>query len=231
MGAFRWDRMFAFTDPVDYEPTFELSIAGLAECAGTSPVEYVIDATVADPGVLFMLHVSNYADGNGEALREMLLHPATVLGLADGGAHVATICDASMPTTMLTHWARDRSRGELLPLEFVVKRQTSETARIYGMHDRGVIAPGMLADLNVIDFDALAVRRPEVVHDLPGGARRLVQRADGYVATVKHGVVTVEHDELTGERPRPRRAGRNPLTRFGGPAGPVHRPLSGAPRA
>jgi N-acyl-D-aspartate/D-glutamate deacylase len=201
MGAFRWDRMFAFSDPVDYEPTYELSIAGLAERAGTTPTEYVIDATIADPTTLFMLHVSNYANGDGDALREMLLHPATVLGLADGGAHVATICDASMPTTMLTHWARDRSRGERLPLEFVVRRQTSETARIYRMHDRGVIAPGMLADLNVIDFDRLAVRRPEVVHDLPGGARRLVQRADGYVATVTHGVVTLEHGALTGERP------------------------------
>jgi N-acyl-D-amino-acid deacylase len=201
MGAFRWDRMFPFTDPVDYEPAYEQSIAGLAERAGTTPVEYVVDATIADPNALFMLHVSNYADGDGEALREMLLHPASVLGLADGGAHVATICDASMPTTMLTHWARDRSRGDRLPLEFVVKRQTADTARLYGLHDRGLVAPGKLADLNVIDFDRLAVRRPEVVHDLPGGARRLVQRADGYVATVKRGVVTLENDELTGERP------------------------------
>jgi len=102
---------------------------------------------------------------------------------------------------MLTHWARDRSRGERLPLEFVVRSQTSDTARIYGLHDRGVIAPGKLADVNVIDFDRLAVRRPAVAHDLPGGARRLVQRADGYVATVKRGVVTLVDDELTGERP------------------------------
>jgi N-acyl-D-amino-acid deacylase len=201
MGAFRWDRMFPFTDPVDYEPAYDRSIAGLAERAGIAPTAWVIDATVADPNALFMLHVSNYADGDGNALREMLLHPATVLGLADGGAHVATICDASMPTTMLTHWARDRSRGERLPLEFVVRSQTSDTARIYGLHDRGVIARGKLADVNVIDFDRLAVRRPEVVHDLPGGARRLVQRADGYVATVKRGVVTLVDDELTGERP------------------------------
>jgi N-acyl-D-aspartate/D-glutamate deacylase len=114
---------------------------------------------------------------------------------------VATICDASMPTTMLTHWARDRSRGDQLPLEFVVRSQTSDTARMYGLHDRGVLAPGMLADLNVIDFERLAVRRPEVAHDLPGGARRLVQRADGYVATVKGGIVTLEDDELTGARP------------------------------
>jgi len=201
MGAFRWDRMFPFTDPVDYEPAYEQSIAGLATRAGITPTEYVIDATVADPNALFMLHVSNYAHGDADALREMLLHPATVLGLADGGAHVATICDASMPTTMLTHWVRDRSRGERLPLEFVVRRQTSDTARLYGLHDRGVIAAGKLADLNIIDFDRLAVCRPEVAHDLPGGARRLVQRADGYVATVKRGVVTVDHDELSGDRP------------------------------
>jgi N-acyl-D-aspartate/D-glutamate deacylase len=201
MGAFRWDRMFPFTDPVDYEPTYDQSVAGLAERAGTTPIDYVIDATLADPAALFMLHVSNYAGGNSDVLREMLLHPATVLGLADGGAHVATICDASMPTTMLTHWARDRSRGDQLPLEFVVRSQTSDTARMYGLHDRGVLAPGMLADLNVIDFERLAVRRPEVAHDLPGGARRLVQRADGYVATVKGGIVTLEDDELTGARP------------------------------
>ena len=137
----------------------------------------MIDATLADPGVLFMLHVSNYADGNGEALREMLLHPATVLGLADGGAHVATICDASMPTdhahplgprplTRRTAPARVRGPAPDRP------KPLGST----GCTDRGVIAPGMLADLNVIDFDRLAVRRPEVVHDLPGGARRLVQR-------------------------------------------------------
>jgi N-acyl-D-amino-acid deacylase len=200
-GAFRWDRMFPFTDPVDYEPVYEQSIAGLAARAGTEPVDFLIDTTIADPDALCMMHISNYADGNDDALREMLLHPATVLGLSDGGAHVATICDASMPTTMLTHWARDRSRGETLPLEFVVRRQTSDTARLYGLHDRGVIAPGMLADLNVIDFDRLAVRKPVMAHDLPGGARRLVQRADGYAATIKRGVVTLDNDELTGERP------------------------------
>jgi N-acyl-D-aspartate/D-glutamate deacylase len=102
---------------------------------------------------------------------------------------------------MITHWARDRSRGEGLPLELVVKMQTSDTARLYGLDDRGVITPGRLADLNVIDFERLAVRRPELVWDLPGGGKRLVQRADGYVATIKTGVVTVEHDELTGARP------------------------------
>jgi N-acyl-D-amino-acid deacylase len=200
-SAFRWDRMFPFGDPIDYEPDFSQSVAGIAEQRGVSPAEVILDATVADPDVLFMLHVSNYAHGDNDTLREMLTHPASVLGLADGGAHVATICDASTPTTMLTHWARDRSRGEQLPLEFVVRCQTLDTARLYGLDDRGVLAPGKLADLNVIDFERLEVRRPELVHDLPGGAPRLVQRADGYVATVKRGEVTLDHDELTGARP------------------------------
>jgi N-acyl-D-amino-acid deacylase len=197
----RWDRMFPFDDPIDYEPAYERSVAGRAEARGIDPAELVLEMMAADPAALFMAHINNYADGDASALREMLTHPATALGLADGGAHVAIICDASMPTTMLTHWARDRCRGEGLPLEFVVKLQTQDTARLYGLNDRGVIAPGYLADLNVIDFDRLAVRRPELAWDLPGGARRLVQRADGYAATIKRGVVTVEDDELTGARP------------------------------
>jgi N-acyl-D-amino-acid deacylase len=200
-GAFRWDRMFPFTDPVDYEQPYERSVAGRAEARGVSPVEVILDATDSDPNVLFMLHINNYAYGDAEAVREMLVHPASVLGLADAGAHVATVCDASTPTTMLTHWARDRTRGERLSLEQVVRAQTRDTAELYGLTDRGVLAPGLLGDLNVIDFERLAVRPPELVHDLPGGARRLVQRARGYGATVKHGAVTVEDDELTAARP------------------------------
>jgi len=197
----RWDRMFPFADPIDYEPGYEQSLAAIAAASGRAPAAVVLDAMAADPGALFMAHINNYAHGDAEAVREMLVHPATALGLADGGAHVAIVSDASMPTTMLTHWARDRSRGARLPLEFVVRRQTHDTARLYGLHDRGTIAPGMLADLNVIDFDRLAVRRPELAWDLPGGARRLVQRADGYVATIKRGEVTVSDDELTGAHP------------------------------
>jgi N-acyl-D-aspartate/D-glutamate deacylase len=197
----RWDRMFPFTDPVDYEPGFAQSIAGLAAASGVDPVELVLDRMAGDPAALFMSHINNYVDGDAEAIREMITHPASVLGLADGGAHVAILCDASMPTTMLTHWVRDRSRGERLPLEFVVRCQTRDTARLYGLRDRGVIAAGYLADLNVIDFERLAVGRPELAWDLPGGARRLVQRATGYRATVKTGAVTLEDDELTRERP------------------------------
>jgi N-acyl-D-aspartate/D-glutamate deacylase len=199
--ALRWDRMFPFIGPVDYEPAFEQSVAGIAAARGVSPVDVILDLTIDDPDVLFAVHVLNYADGTADALREMLTHPATVLGLADGGAHVATICDASMPTSMLTMWARDRRRGEPLPLEFVVRRQTRDTAALYGLHDRGVIAPGKLGDLNVIDYERLTLRNPEFVNDLPAGAPRLLQRADGYVATIKNGVPVLEHDELTGARP------------------------------
>ena len=197
-----YGRTFLLGDPPDYEPSPDRSLAGMAGAEGKHPLEVAYDAMLANDGQgLLYVPILNYAEGSLEPVREMFLHPRAASGLADGGAHCGVICDASLPTFMLTHWTRDRTRGEMLPLELVVKKQTHDTARLYGMSDRGTIEPGMLADLNVIDFDALAVRRPEVVHDLPGGARRLVQRADGYVATVKHGVVTVEHDELTGERP------------------------------
>jgi N-acyl-D-aspartate/D-glutamate deacylase len=145
----------------------------------------------------------------------MLRHPSTVLGLGDGGAHCGVLCDASLPTFMLTHWVRDRSRGERLPLEHVVRMQTRRTAELYGFTDRGLLAPGMLADVNVIDFEGLALEVPEMVYDLPAGGKRLVQRARGYVATVKSGVVVRDHDEPTGERPgvllRGPQAGRQAL--------------------
>jgi N-acyl-D-aspartate/D-glutamate deacylase len=131
----------------------------------------------------------------------MILHPAAVLGLADGGAHVSTICDASMPTWMLTHWVRDRTRGERLPLELVVERQTRSTAALYGLGDRGVLAPGYLADVNVIDLDGLRLLPPEVRHDLPAGGRRIVQQAVGYLATIKSGAVTFRDGTATGEHP------------------------------
>ncbi|MFN8026079.1 MAG: amidohydrolase family protein [Acidimicrobiia bacterium] len=200
-GQQRWDRVFPMDLPIDYEPSFEQSVAGIAKARGVTAADVIIDMTIDDPTLLFGWYVTNYAAGNLDANREMLLHPATVVGLADGGAHVATICDASMPTTMLTQWARDRSRGERIPVEQVVKLQCADTAALYGLHDRGVIAPGKLADLNVIDFDRLNVRRPELVHDLPGGAPRLLQRADGYVATFKRGVAVLEGDECTGAQP------------------------------
>jgi N-acyl-D-amino-acid deacylase len=145
--------------------------------------------------------ILNYSYGNLDQAREMLLHPRSVLGLSDGGAHCGVICDASMPTFMLTHWARDRSRGERLPLELVVKKQTHDTARLFGLTDRGTLEPGMLADLNLVDYAGLRMLPPEVVADLPAGGTRLVQRAEGYVATVKRGVMTYRDGQQTGERP------------------------------
>jgi N-acyl-D-aspartate/D-glutamate deacylase len=131
----------------------------------------------------------------------MLRNPDTVLGLGDGGAHCGVLCDASLPTFMLTHWARDRRRGDRLSVEQVVAHQTSRTSALYGFGDRGRLAPGFVGDVNVIDFDGLALESPEMVWDLPAGGKRLIQRARGYVATVKSGVAVRVNDESTGERP------------------------------
>jgi len=150
---------------------------------------------------LLMMALLGYSDGNLDAMREMLLHPNGALGLSDGGAHCGAICDASMPTFMLTHWARDRDRGPTLDLELVVRKMTHDTAAMYGLDDRGVVAPGAKADLNVIDFEHLNLRLPKLVFDLPGGARRLIQEADGYLATIVSGQTTMVKGEDTGARP------------------------------
>jgi N-acyl-D-aspartate/D-glutamate deacylase len=131
----------------------------------------------------------------------MLNHPATILSLSDGGAHCGAVCDASYPTYMLSHWVRDRTRGERLPLEKAVAMQTRDTARLYGLLDRGVLAPGMKADVNLIDYDALRILPPEMVFDLPGGSRRMIQRAQGYRATIVSGAVTFQDGEATGALP------------------------------
>ncbi|MCU1498658.1 MAG: dan 2 [Acidimicrobiales bacterium] len=196
------ERTYLLGDPPDYEPGPEATLAAVAARSGRSVLEVALDAMLADGGRgLLYLPILNYSDGHSDATREMLLHPAAVLGLADGGAHVGTICDASMPTWMLTHWVRDRTRGERLPLEFVVSRQTRDTAALYGLGDRGVLAPGMVADVNVIDFERLRLETPRVHADLPAGGRRLLQQAQGYVATVKSGTVTFTDGVPTGERP------------------------------
>jgi N-acyl-D-aspartate/D-glutamate deacylase len=131
----------------------------------------------------------------------MVLHPTSALGLGDGGAHVGAICDASIETYMLTHWVRDRTRGERLPVELVVRKMTSDTATLYGLGDRGTLQPGMKGDVNVIDLDRLQLHRPEMVYDLPGGARRLLQRATGYTATIVSGEVVMRDGEPTGALP------------------------------
>ena len=199
---FPWEHVFRLGDPPDYEPLPEASIAAEAERTGIPAEELVYDAALADDGQgLLYVPFLNYADGDLEAVRAMLVHPHAVLGLSDGGAHVGTICDGSFPTTMLTHWVRDRTRGERLPIEHVVAMQTSRTARLVGLLDRGVVAPGMRADLNVIDMDGLRLRTPTIVHDLPAGGRRFVQRADGYLHTIVAGEETYANGEPTGARP------------------------------
>jgi N-acyl-D-amino-acid deacylase len=197
-----YDRTFLLGDPPDYEPAEDRSLAGMAAASGRHPLEVAYDALLADGGHgLLYVPILNYAQGSLEPVREMFLHPRAAVGLADGGAHCGVICDASMPTFMLTHWTRDRTRGDRLPLELVVKKQTHDTARLYGLGDRGTLEVGMLGDVNVIDYDALQLEPPQVVRDLPAGGSRLVQRPRGYVATIKSGVVTFDHGEDTGERP------------------------------
>jgi N-acyl-D-aspartate/D-glutamate deacylase len=196
-----WDRMYVMGDPPDYEPRPETSVAAIAARQGCTPDEVAYDYLTADAGSFLFFPVTGYTRDDHEPIREMLTDPATLLGLGDGGAHVAMIVDASAPTYMLTHWARDRRRGPGLPLEYVVKRQTSETADFFGFHDRGRLVPGKRADINLIDFERLRLHAPEVVHDLPAGGKRLVQRADGYAMTLVAGTPVFEQGHHTGAKP------------------------------
>jgi N-acyl-D-amino-acid deacylase len=197
-----YGRTYVLGDPPDYEPGPERSLAGLAAAQGVSPLEVAYDEMARDGGHgLLYLPILNYSHGDLDHVYDMVQHPRGLLGLSDGGAHSGTICDGSMPTFMLTHWTRDRSRGATLPLEYIVKKQTHDTARLYGMSDRGTVEPGALADFNVIDYDALTLGAPFVEADLPAGGRRLLQRATGYAKTIKNGVVTFEDGEATGELP------------------------------
>jgi N-acyl-D-aspartate/D-glutamate deacylase len=160
------------------------------------------DAMLEEDGRgLLYVPILNYSDGDLEPARQMLLHPRSAAGLGDGGAHCGVICDASQPTFMITHWTRDRTRGERLPLEWVVKKQTHDTARLYGLGDRGTIEVGAVADLNLIDYDNLQMGNPTVVNDLPAGGSRILQDAVGYVETIKSGVTTFADGKETGARP------------------------------
>jgi N-acyl-D-aspartate/D-glutamate deacylase len=196
-----FDAMYELGDPPDYEPDPATSLAARAEREGRDPLDLAYEHLIRDEGrAFFYVPLLNYADGNLDAAGEMLAHPHTVPGLGDGGAHLGTICDASFTTTLLALWGRDRDHGRL-PLPYLVRQQTQDTARTVGLRDRGVLRPGYRADVNVIDFEHLVPRRPEMRRDLPAGGRRLVQTADGYVATIAAGEVTYENGQATGALP------------------------------
>ena len=205
----RWDKLFALGDPPDYEPGPEASIAAIAERRRMTPDEVAYDYLTEAEHRFLLFPVINYNTGDFAVIHEMLRDPATLLGLADGGAHCLSIVDSGVPSYMLLHWGRDRVRGPRLPLELLVKRQTSETADYFGLSDRGRIAPGLRADINVIDFAGLRLGPPEIVADMPSGGRRLVQRVRGYEATLVAGVPVFERGAHTGALPgRLVRAGR-----------------------
>jgi N-acyl-D-aspartate/D-glutamate deacylase len=195
-------RVFPLGERPNYEPDRAGSVAGLAKAAGVTPMEMMYDLLLRDGGrELFYQPLGGYFTYNFDFFRKNMQHPNVLFGLSDGGAHCGVIADAGMPTFILTHWGRDRTKGERIPLEFLVRKLTRDTAMAYGLSDRGQLKPGLLADLNVIDFDQLRLYRPEAIYDLPAGGRRLVQRADGYRYTVKSGQVTFEDGEPTGALP------------------------------
>lgn len=193
-----WHKMYVLPADLSYEPGYEDSIAGVAEAAGITPREALMDTLAAGQRILYLF--GTY-DGDLDQQVAAIEHPRSVFGLSDGGAHCGVLCDASVPTYMLAYMTRDRTKGHTMPLELVVHKMTQDTALVYGLADRGVIAPGYRADLNVIDYDALRLEEPEMVYDLPAGGKRLIQRAQGYRATICGGVVTHEDGVHTGELP------------------------------
>ncbi len=194
-------RLFRLGERPDYEPTIERSIYADAHARGIPPLEAIYDAMLENDGhELLYFPIFNYTEFSLENVRTMLMHPWALPGLSDGGAHVGTVCDASFPTFMLMHWVRDRASGRI-PIERVVKMMSHDVAVYVGLRDRGLIAPGMRADLNVIDLENLRLHRPALAHDLPAGGRRLLQRASGYRATVVHGEPIVTDDALGDARP------------------------------
>ena len=201
----RFDLLFELDDEPDYEPALDRSIAARAARDGRTAEELALDTMLDNDGRndgkgMLYLPFLNYVDGNLDGVHEMLMHPHTVPGLGDGGAHVGTICDGSFPTTLLSYWGRDRARGRV-PLPYLVQQHCRDTARTVGLFDRGVLAPGYRADINVVDFDRLRLHKPEIVADLPAGGRRLLQRADGWRHTIVAGVETYRDGVATGALP------------------------------
>ena len=196
-----WPVHFEMGPDFNYEPTQAESILAKATTAGVTPAEYTYDLLMTDEGTgLIYFPILNYRDGNLNFLEELQTRDDCVNSLSDGGAHCGTICDAASPTFMLQHWVRDRA-GNRITLENAIKRQCHDTARLYGLNDRGLVKPGYLADVNVIDMDRLKLGKPWLAFDLPAGGRRLLQKADGYVATIKAGVVTFREGAMTGALP------------------------------
>ena len=198
----RWDRMYPFGDPPDYEPKAEDSVAARAARAGRPPAELAYDLMIEGDGKgMLYLPVTNYAAGNLDVVRDMMDAPNSLIGLGDGGAHVGVMCDATSTSYLLTHWTRDRWRGSLFPVSWAIKRLAADNAAAIGLGDRGLLRVSMKADINILDYDNLRLRRPEIVYDLPAGGKRLLQRTDGFDATIVSGAVVYRHGEATGALP------------------------------
>ena len=198
----RLDKLFPLGEVPDYEPSPDTSVAATAARRGVDPHEALYEALLSRDGTeLLYVPVMNYGDGDFELTKEMLTHPLSVPGLGDAGAHVGFLCDGSMPSFLLSHWGHNRTRGDTLPVEQLVKWQCADTAALLGFDDRGTLAAGQRADINLIDFDRLRLRAPEMVFDLPAGGRRLIQKATGFVATLVAGQVVLANGELTGALP------------------------------
>lgn len=197
----RFQFMYPLGDPPDYEPDPSTSVGNVARTLGREPAEYAYDLLLENEGRgFFYMPLLNYREGNLDSVREQILHPAAVPGLSDGGAHVGTICDVSFPSTLLQYWGRDRAEGRI-PVETLINRQSRATAETVGLLDRGLLAPGYKADINVLDFEAMSLRAPEMHYDLPAGGKRLLQRVDGYRHTFVNGIEIVADGESTGETP------------------------------
>jgi len=194
-----YSKMFKLGEPANYEPDPEMSFESLANSSNMTAQEIAYDAMLEKDGRALIYHpLFNYQTGDLSLVEKMLKHPYTISGLGDAGAHCGAISDASFPTTLVQHWSRDRSRGSKLPLETVIKMQTSETANLLGIKDRGVLAKGYKADINIIDYEGLTLHEPEIINDLPAGGRRLVQKASGYDYTIVSGEVAFIKGEATG---------------------------------
>ena len=194
-----FNKMFRLGDPANYEPDPDSSFKAIAKKQNISPQEVAYDCLLEKEGKALIYHpLFNYLPGNLDFVEKMLNHPYSISGLGDAGAHCGAISDASFPTTLIQHWGRDRTRGKKIPLEKLISMQTLETSRLLGISDRGVLKEGYKADINVIDFDNLTLHEPEVLHDLPAGGRRLVQKASGYEYTIVSGQIAFENGEATG---------------------------------